>query len=686
MEYIYPNTTTSEEDVPFIGDFLDGFDINTIFPDDSFLMNNDAINTIPQYTHMVADDTTAEDVKNDEEDDVYEKMMEYLNEIRSMEGLNPKFLRLIDGYTSDKAKFTLGTHQQHFTAWVLYKLFKMDVPGAFNTDEPGLGKTLQAIVAATLFVHMKEIKSKQQVKSWPQIAVILKSGQIKVWMKEINKFLSSLEIPFSVSKDPTNVQGMPPDRIRFILLSADFIRINSSKNCIRNIFENVMFIIIDEAHNFVYQNKTRQAMDKHLEVARGNGAKTLGLSGTLIKGDRLSSGSKKMHQKKMNEEALNAIRLIGYRCDDTNPDPRGYLSTLSVRRTREYLEENKLVSKLDVTFHEKLVECTKEQAILLDIVKQSPDYLWRLHTYSRICVAPFLASIPEELYGLADVVARKKTITPEDILTLKLLLQHKRGCDDDDDDDDYSPKKKKQKTEEDPTKECCRCLSQSSVETYLHPCFHWFHEQCITSNTCPSCDKKYTLIKAVDLQHLLTELSAIGRTPSKEIPPKIRAVNEYMRDMVKENEKTVIMANHVNVLELAAQYIPYSYLYDTKTPMEERDAMLGRFCNPHDLSVKTLLITISSGSESLNLQVANHQIFLQIPDRGYRYRQSIKRVQRLDQTKKVNIVFLLTEGTVEDRLSVLLRDVDRDVSKFMEECSSRLDMRKLIASDFGGKK
>ncbi len=66
-----------------------------------------------------------------------------------------------------------------------------------------------------------------------------------------------------------------------------------------------------------------------------------------------------------------------------------------------------------------------------------------------------------------------------------------------------------------------------------------------------------------------------------------------------------------------------------------------------DPKVKALVVSISSGGEGLNLQLANYTIFLENTDRPDVRRQALKRTHRTGQEKHVYIYDLIMKNTVE---------------------------------------
>jgi len=68
-----------------------------------------------------------------------------------------------------------------------------------------------------------------------------------------------------------------------------------------------------------------------------------------------------------------------------------------------------------------------------------------------------------------------------------------------------------------------------------------------------------------------------------------------------------------------------------------------------DPKIRVLLANLESGAVGLNLQVANHAIFYELPTSLITYKQAIKRIHRTGQTKRSYLYFLLSTDTIEPK-------------------------------------
>lgn len=103
--------------------------------------------------------------------------------------------------------------------------------------------------------------------------------------------------------------------------------------------------------------------------------------------------------------------------------------------------------------------------------------------------------------------------------------------------------------------------------------------------------------------------------------------------------------------ELEAAGIEYVYLHGNVPPKERRERV-ERFCS--DANVRVFLST-DAGSVGLNLQVANVVINLDVPWNPAVLEQRIGRIHRIGQQTGVEVINLISAGTIEEDMLSKLR-------------------------------
>ncbi|KAJ7638290.1 SNF2 family N-terminal domain-containing protein [Roridomyces roridus] len=126
---------------------------------------------------------------------------------------------------------------------------------------------------------------------------------------------------------------------------------------------------------------------------------------------------------------------------------------------------------------------------------------------------------------------------------------------------------------------------------------------------------------------------------------------------VPDGEKTLIFSNFVQFLEIAksrltAEGIP-SEIFTGDLKEQERSANVKRFCDGDPSSdpkaPRVMLVSIQAGGTGLNLTAANHVIIVDPWWQPSTERQAIDRVNRIGQTRPVEVLRLVATDTIEEK-------------------------------------
>lgn len=138
--------------------------------------------------------------------------------------------------------------------------------------------------------------------------------------------------------------------------------------------------------------------------------------------------------------------------------------------------------------------------------------------------------------------------------------------------------------------------------------------------------------------------------------PKIEWLKEFIEDDF-ENSHLVIFSNFHDSIDLISENLTQydCRKFDGRTQQTEREAILQWFQQPTTNGKKKILIgNPATMGEGLNLQIASTVIFF---DRNYNlthYSQAQDRVHRIGQHSPVNIINLLLEDTIDERILQVL--------------------------------
>ena len=157
--------------------------------------------------------------------------------------------------------------------------------------------------------------------------------------------------------------------------------------------------------------------------------------------------------------------------------------------------------------------------------------------------------------------------------------------------------------------------------------------------------------------HFLKESGAVRLTGRSQ---KLDLVDELLGTVLAEDGAALVFTQYVamgRLLEshLAKAGIPHQFLHGG-TPVREREAMVARFQHASDEQrVPVFLLSLKAGGTGLNLTQADHVIHF---DRWWNpavEEQATDRAYRIGQTRPVQVHRLITQGTIEERVALLLQ-------------------------------
>ena len=163
------------------------------------------------------------------------------------------------------------------------------------------------------------------------------------------------------------------------------------------------------------------------------------------------------------------------------------------------------------------------------------------------------------------------------------------------------------------------------------------------------------------LQRYLACMRMLCDTPyildqSCRISPKLKELGNILPEMMEDGDhKIIIFSEWERMLQLVreqADELGLGYAWHTgSVPQTQRRGEIRRFKTDPDCR---LFLSTDSGSVGLNLQVADVVINLDIPWNPARLEQRIARAWRKHQKRPVQVVNLVSEGTIEHRMLSLL--------------------------------
>ena len=165
---------------------------------------------------------------------------------------------------------------------------------------------------------------------------------------------------------------------------------------------------------------------------------------------------------------------------------------------------------------------------------------------------------------------------------------------------------------------------------------------------------------------------------------KMNALIHKLRD-IRENydgDKTLIFSNYKDIFQIISKRLRKENInhlqFISGMGRAKRRETLELF-RDNGKEYDVLLISTKCASVGLNLQCANHVIFMDPKCNLGLENQAIGRCWRLGQTKTVYVTRLITENTVEDRILSLMQDKDKNEEKGMTNLKRKA---KLVERDY----
>ncbi len=133
---------------------------------------------------------------------------------------------------------------------------------------------------------------------------------------------------------------------------------------------------------------------------------------------------------------------------------------------------------------------------------------------------------------------------------------------------------------------------------------------------------------------------------------KMLTLNSIVNEYIQNNHKILIFSSFRSALNIVKQNLTKinikSYMIDGSVNSQKRMDMVNDF-NKND-EVKVFLIMLKSGGTGLNLTSADVVIHLDLWWNPQAENQATDRAHRIGQTKNVEVIHLITKGTIEEKI------------------------------------
>jgi SWI/SNF-related matrix-associated actin-dependent regulator 1 of chromatin subfamily A len=136
---------------------------------------------------------------------------------------------------------------------------------------------------------------------------------------------------------------------------------------------------------------------------------------------------------------------------------------------------------------------------------------------------------------------------------------------------------------------------------------------------------------------------------------KVNKLKELLEGYIKNGDRTLIFSQFttmMDILEAVLETLSIKFMrLDGSTPMATRQDIIDQFTT--DTSIPVFMLSTKAGGAGINLACANKVVIL---DSGFNPQDDIQaenRAHRVGQTRDVEVVRLITRGTIEEQIHAL---------------------------------
>lgn len=206
--------------------------------------------------------------------------------------------------------------------------------------------------------------------------------------------------------------------------------------------------------------------------------------------------------------------------------------------------------------------------------------------------------------------------------------------------------------------ECPICYEEVA-DHIADPCGHKCCKGCwdlVKKDKCPMC--RQDIISIDDINEKI--ITGISNTEKKEETlifqsSKIKKIKQLVNDILERNEKVVIVSQWVTMLKLIKKTLnmdKHSVTLDGSVSIKNRHQYVSKFQN--NSQCKICYISLMASAEGINLTAANNVILVDSWYNNSKMIQVSERVNRIGQTKRVNIYKLKIKNSIEDKMNKLI--------------------------------
>lgn len=167
---------------------------------------------------------------------------------------------------------------------------------------------------------------------------------------------------------------------------------------------------------------------------------------------------------------------------------------------------------------------------------------------------------------------------------------------------------------------------------------------------------------ADETQVAFTEMSAARHDLAVAKAP---LVAEHVASLLEGIDKVVVMAHHLEVIDILAQHLPGSAIVDGRVAIEDRQKAVDRFQN--DPACRVFIGGIRAAGVGLTLTAASTVVFAELDWTPGNVSQAEDRCHRLGQRNSVLIQHLVVDGSLDARMASVLVEKQAVIDAAMDK-------------------
>ncbi len=151
----------------------------------------------------------------------------------------------------------------------------------------------------------------------------------------------------------------------------------------------------------------------------------------------------------------------------------------------------------------------------------------------------------------------------------------------------------------------------------------------------------------------------------KQVVVKNKNIKEIIDDFLENGKKIVVFSQYLKVVDdLYKQYEAISVKFTGLVKTTERQGIIDKFQNDKDIRI--FFSTIGAGGVGINLTEADTVVFTDLSWSVATHNQAESRVHRHGIKNAVNVYYLITPKTIEEKIWSMLRRKEKLINQIME--------------------